>query len=233
VLLKLSGEAVEGADGPLNRETIERIAREIVSITKAGTRVGVVIGGGNIVRGRTMERLGFDRVRSDSVGMLATVINSLVLAEAIRGAGGSCAVQSALPVSTVVEEIDLLKTEEYLERGKTVLFAGGTGNPYFTTDTAAALRACEIKAEVLLKATRVDGVFDKDPLEHSDARIYKELGYDQVIEEKLQVMDLTAVTMCRENGIPIVVFNLFQEGSLAAAARGEEIGTRVQDAKEV
>jgi len=229
ILLKLSGEAIEGETQPFDHQALLRIAGEVGQVRTAGAAVGIVIGGGNILRGVSLEKLGFQRARSDSMGMLATIINAIMLGEALRAGGVPAVVQSALPVSTVVEEIDLANTARYLDEGKVVLFAGGTGSPFFTTDTAAALRACEIGADVLLKATKVDGVYDRDPALHPDARLLRTLTYDQVLARQLKVMDMTAVSLCRENRIPIAVFNIFRDRALLSVVRGEHVGTLVKE----
>lgn len=229
ILLKLSGEAIEGEHDPFDHQVLLRIAGEVRQVQEAGTAVGIVIGGGNILRGGALEKLGFDRVRSDSMGMLATVINSIMLSEALRAAGVPAVVQSAFPVSTMVSAIDLDVTARYLDEGKVVLFAGGTGSPFFTTDTAAALRACEIGADLLLKATKVEGVYDRDPVLHPDAELFKHLTYDQVLARRLKVMDMTAISLCREHRIPVVVFNIFRDHALLSAVKGEHVGTLLKE----
>ena len=229
MLLKLSGEAISGEGGIFHMPTVERIAREIGSVHALGVKMGVVIGGGNMVRGSELSGHGIGRVRSDSMGMLATLMNSLLLAEVLERLSTPAVVQSALPVDTVAESIDLAKTGEYLESGKVVIFAAGTGSPYFTTDTAAALRACEIGADVLLKATKVDGVYDRDPVKHSNASLFKSLTYEEVLKRRLGVMDMAAVSMCRDNGIPIVIFNILKEGALEKIAGGQAAGTTITE----
>lgn len=229
ILLKLSGEAIAAENAAFNLGTVERIAGEIKKVHDLGVEVGIVIGGGNIVRGSAFERYGLDRTKSDSMGMLATVINSLLLEEVLQNRGVPAVMQSALPVETIAESITLSRTMEYLSKGRVVLFAGGTGSPYFTTDTAAALRACEIDADVLLKATKVDGVYDKDPVKHTDATFYRELHYDDLLQRKLMIMDMPAVSMCRERRIPIVIFNIGREDELVRAVKGSDSGTIIKE----
>lgn len=229
MLLKLSGEAFAAESGVFHMPTVRRIAREIGNVHALGVQMGVVIGGGNMVRGAELARHGISRVRCDSMGMLATIMNSLLFAEVLRDSSVPAVVQSALPVDTVAESIDLARTEEYLGSGRVVVFAAGTGSPYFTTDTAAALRACEIGANVLLKATKVDGVYDKDPVFHPDAVFFSALSYEDVLKLRLGVMDMAAVSMCRDHGIPIVIFNLLKEGSLVKIAGGRPLGTTISE----
>jgi uridylate kinase len=227
ILLKLSGEVIEGENDTFHLETVERIADEIKKIHVRGVEIGIVIGGGNIIRGASLERHGLDRTQSDYMGMLATIINSLLLAEILQSKGVHAVLQSALAIDTVAQSIDLLKTKEYLNEKKIILFGGGTGNPYFTTDTAAALRACEINADVLLKATKVDGVYDRDPELEGGGTFYKTLHYNDLLQKQLKVMDMAAVSMCRDWQIPIVIFNIRKDGALVSITEGEDIGTLI------
>ncbi|HKQ30023.1 MAG TPA: UMP kinase [Burkholderiales bacterium] len=213
VLLKLSGEALMGAGGyGIDRSVLERIAQEIKSVVGAGVQLGVVIGGGNIFRG--MSATGMDRVQADHMGMLATIINSIALQDALERAGVAVRVQSALRVDQVVEPYIRRRAMRHLEHGYVVVFAAGTGNPFFTTDTAASLRGTEIGADIMLKATQADGVFDRDPRKHKDAKRYDVVSYDEVLEKKLAVMDATAVALCRDNDLPVRVFSIHNPGSL-------------------
>jgi uridylate kinase len=229
VLLKLSGEAMAARDRVFDLDTLKRVAMEIKDARDLGVEVGIVIGGGNILRGGELERFGLSRVSADSMGMLATVVNSLLLSQVLLSQGVPSVVQSALQIETVVESITLSRTEEYLHDGNVVLFAGGTGSPYFTTDTAAALRACEIGADVLMKATKVDGVFDRDPEKHNDAIFFPALSYDEVLTKRLSVMDMAAVSMCRDRGIPIVVFNMRRGHELVEVIQGKGNGTLIKE----
>lgn len=228
VVLKISGEALKGRDEVFNQDVFNHVASEIESTVAIGAQLGIVTGGGNILRGEELTRLGLDRNRSDYSGMVATIINALVLQSYLHIRGVAAEVQSGLEIPTLVEPVELRKTMRYLNSGRVVIFAAGTGRPYFTTDTAAALRACEIGADAVLKATRVDGVYDKDPEKFKDARLYEEITYDDVLKHRLNVMDMTAISMCRENNIPIIVFNLFRKWSLKKILRGEKIGTLVK-----
>jgi len=229
VLLKLSGEAIGGDDEVFNLKTVERIADEIKKVQNQGTQIGIVIGGGNIIRGNELARYGISRIQSDSMGMLATVMNSILLEEVLLSIGVPSMLQSALPIDTIAEGIVLKKTMQSLESGRVVLFAGGTGSPYFTTDTAAALRACEIGADVLMKATKVDGVFDKDPELYKDSIFFKFLTYDEMLSKQLKVMDMAAVSMCRDNKISMIIFNIFKENAFIRAVRGDDIGTTIEE----
>ncbi len=229
VVLKLSGEAVSGSSGSVfDLSIIQRLASEIRSIYDLGVQIGIVIGGGNIIRGEKLSEMGLDRNRSDYMGMLATVINSMLLESSLKLAGVPAVVQSALPVETVVEPIDLSRTFKYLEDGNVVIFAAGTGSPHFTTDSAAALRAREIYADLLMKATKVSGVYDRDPVKYSNARFYPHLTYEEVLTKKLAVMDMTAISLCRDGNIPIVVFNIFQKGDMYDIIMGKNIGTKIE-----
>jgi uridylate kinase len=229
ILLKISGEAIEGKDSPFDLPTVERLAVEIDGLRKAGVETGIVIGGGNILRGATLSRSGLDRVGSDYMGMLATVINGLLFENVLQSKGVPAVLQSALPIDTVAEAIVLKNTRKYLSEKTVVVFAAGTGRPYVTTDTAAALRGLEIGADALLKATKVDGVYDRDPVLHKDAVFFRRLGYDELLAKKLRVMDMAAVSMCRDHKLPIVVFNIFRLGSMLKIVEGAEIGTIVEE----
>lgn len=229
VVLKVSGEALSGDGGaPISREAARRLADEIKAAVDTGTEVGVVLGGGNILRGVTVAAGGSERLTADYMGMLATVLNGLSLRSALREAGQDAIVMSAIPMGRAAELYDHERADQYLASGKIVILAGGTGNPFFSTDTAAALRAAELGADALLKATKVDGVYDADPVKHPEAKRYDELTYLEAIEKRLGVMDLTAITLARELGLPIVVFALAGPGNIARAARGDSIGTCVK-----
>jgi len=230
ILLKLSGEALAGGSKePLHPATLETIAGEIREVALTGTRVAVVVGGGNMVRGATISKAGIDRAQGDSMGMLATVINALALQDALERMGAETRVLSAMPVAQVAEPYIRRKAKSYLDKGRVVLLAAGTGNPYFTTDTAAALRAIELKCDVLLKATKVDGVYDADPVQDPRAERFDRLTFHEVLRRGLGVMDLTAVSLCKENGLPIVVFDLTVKGNIRRAVSGEDVGTLVSD----
>ena len=228
ILLKLSGEALMGRfDYGIDPEILTRVAEEIVELTKLDVEVAVVIGGGNIFRGAGLAEGGMDRVTGDQMGMLATVINCLALQDAVERTGAYCRVMSALKINQVCEDYIRRRAVRHLEKGRVVVFAAGTGNPFFTTDSAASLRAIEINADLMLKATKVDGVFSADPVKDASATLYKRLSYDQVLTDKLHVMDTTAIVMCRDNRIPLRVFNMFNSGDLKRIALGEDIGTLV------
>lgn len=229
VVLKISGEAISSEYGVFDIDIVKSLVNEIRIIYELGVEIGIVIGGGNIMRGGEFSRVGFDRNRSDYMGMLATLINSLLLEQLMNKNGVASIVQSALPIETVVESIDLRKTMAYLSEGKVVIFAAGTGSPHFTTDTAAALRAREINADLLLKATKVSGVYDKDPVKYRDAVHYPTLTYEDVLSKNLAVMDMTAISLCREEKIPIVVFNIFEHGSMEGIIRGKNVGTIIKE----
>ena len=211
----------------INRATIERIVEEVAEVTRLGVEVAVVIGGGNIFRGVAGGAVGMDRATADYMGMLATVMNSLALADAMDKQGLTARVMSAIAIEQVVEPYVRPKALQYLEEGKVVIFAAGTGNPFFTTDTTAALRAAEIGADVVFKATKVDGVYDKDPNKFADAVRYESLSFMDVLSGELEVMDSTAIALCKDNAIPIVVFDLFGAGNIGRAVRGEPIGTSI------
>lgn len=228
VLLKLSGEALMGdLDYGIQPAVIQRIAREIAAARKAGVEVAIVIGGGNIFRGEGLARSGMDRVTGDYMGMLATVINALAIQDALESLGVFARVMSALQIHEVCEDYIRRRAIRHLEKGRVIILAAGTGNPFFTTDTAASLRAIEIGADILLKATKVDGVYDADPVKNPGARRFETVSYDQVISDKLLVMDATAVVMCRDNDLPLRVFDLTQADSLFKAMSGDEVGTLV------
>jgi len=230
ILLKLSGEAFAPPGGfGLDPVSTEKMAKEIKKILATKVQVAIVPGGGNIIRGRDASDSGLDRVTADSIGMLGTLINSLALQQALESIGVQTRVQMALEIQKLAEPYVRRRAIRHLEKGRVVLFAGGTGHPYFSTDTAAALRAMEIQAEVVLKATRVDGVYDKDPEKYSGAVKFEELGYFEVLKRKLEIMDLTAISLCMEQKMPIVVFNLSQKNALERVVRGEKIGTWVGD----
>ncbi|HSG65196.1 MAG TPA: UMP kinase [Gammaproteobacteria bacterium] len=228
ILLKLSGEALLGSqDYGIDPVVIQRIAAEIREVTSLGVEVGVVIGGGNIFRGAGLAEAGMDRVTGDQMGMLATVINALAMQDALERVGVIARVMSALQIHEVCEDYIRRRAIRHLEKGRVVIFAAGTGNPFFTTDTAASLRAIEIGAEVLLKATKVDGIYSADPIKVPDAVRYEGLSFDQVLAEDLKVMDATAIVMCRENNLPLIVFNLNNAGDLLRLVKGESLGTSV------
>jgi len=228
VLVKLSGEALMGGDPyGINREVIERIVDEIGGIVRLGVEAAVVIGGGNIFRGVAPAAEGMDRATADYMGMLATVMNALALQDAMRRVDLASRVQSALNIEQVVEPYIRGKAMRYLEEGKVVIFAAGTGNPFFTTDTAAALRGMEMNVDIVLKATKVDGVYTDDPKTHPDAMRYTRLSFDEAINRKLRVMDATALTLCRDQKLPINVFSIFKPGALKRVIMGEDEGTLV------
>jgi uridylate kinase len=228
ILLKLSGEALMGDDPyGINRQTIQHIVEEIATVSRMGVEIAVVIGGGNIFRGVAPGAAGMDRATADYMGMLATVMNALALQDAMRHAGIASRVQSALNIEQVVEPYIRGKAIRYLEEGKIVIFAAGTGNPFFTTDTAAALRGSEMGAEIVLKATKVDGVYTDDPKKNSSARRYTRISFDDAIQQNLKVMDATALTLCRDQKLPINVFSIFKAGALRSVVVGEDEGTLV------
>ena len=229
VLLKLSGESLAG-DGEygLSAEVLKSYAAQIRTVVEAGVQVGIVIGGGNIFRGMQGIDKGFDRVKGDQMGMLATVINSLALESALRGEGVRAKVLTSICMEPVGEYYSKDKALDYLQRGWVVIIGGGTSNPYFTADSASALRAIEIEADVLLKGTRVDGIYDADPEKHPDAVKFETISFDEIYRRGLKIMDLTAFTLCRENGMPVVVFDMDTEGNLGQVVAGEPIGTLVR-----
>jgi uridylate kinase len=230
ILLKLSGEALMGDDPyGINRATLERIVGEVAEVVRMGVEVGVVIGGGNIFRGVAPGAAGMDRATADYMGMLATVMNALALQDAMRHLGLASRVQSALNIEQVAEPYIRGKAMRYLEEGKVVIFAAGTGNPFFTTDTAAALRGMEMNVQIVLKATKVDGVYTADPKKSPDATRYKRLTFDEAIVKNLKVMDATALTLCRDQKLPISVFSIFKPGALRRVILGEDEGTQVHN----
>jgi uridylate kinase len=229
ILLKLSGEALMGDDSyGINRAVIERIVAEITDVIQLGVQVAVVIGGGNIFRGITSAEDGMDRATADYMGMLATVMNALALQDAMRRGGLVSRVQSALRIDQVVEPYIRGKAIRYLETGKVVIFAAGTGNPFFTTDTAAALRGMEMNVDIVLKGTKVDGVYTTDPKTNADAIRYQKLSFDVAIAQNLKVMDATALTLCRDQKLPLNVFSIFKPGALKRVVMGEDEGTLVE-----
>jgi uridylate kinase len=231
VLLKLSGEALMGGqkNSSIDPEVLGAIAAEIKEVVRLGVSLGIVVGGGNIFRGVEGNAKGMDRTSADYMGMLATVINSLALQGAFENTGVETRVQTAIAMREIAEPFIQRKAMRHLEKGRVVIFAAGTGNPYFTTDTAAVLRAMEIKADVIMKATKVDGVYDKDPVKFPDAVMYENISYDDVLAKNLKVMDATAISLCRDNRLPILVFNLQQAGNIVRGISGEKIGTLVGD----
>ncbi len=228
ILLKLSGEALMGTQGyGLDPDTLAAVAAQIKSVADLGVQIGLVVGGGNIMRGVKAQKQGIDRVTGDHMGMIATVINALGLRAALESAGLSVTVQSAVGIAGIVEPYMTQEAVRHLSEGRVVIFAGGTGNPFFTTDTAAALRAIEIRADVMCKATKVDGIFDKDPEVHKDAVFLPEVTYMEAISKNLGVMDLTAITLCRDHQLPIIVFNI-KGDDMKKAVTGEPVGTIVR-----
>ncbi len=229
ILLKLSGEALAGENGyGINVDVLESIGDQIKSIADLKVEIGIVIGGGNIFRGIAAATHGMDRASSDYMGMLATVINGLALQDMLERRGVLTRVQSAIEMHELAEPYIRRRAERHLEKGRVVIFAAGTGNPFFTTDTAAALRAMEIGAEVIMKATKVDGIYDKDPVKHKDAVMFKELTYIEVLQKELKVMDSTAISMCMDNNLPIIAFNLNQPENIKRVVMGEKVGTIVR-----
>ena len=228
ILLKLSGEALMGEqEFGISSEVIASYAKQIKEIADLGVEVSIVIGGGNIFRGISGAAQGVDRVTGDHMGMLATVINSLALQNSIEKLGVQTRVQTAIEMPKIAEPFIKRKAQRHLEKGRVVIFGAGTGNPYFTTDTAAALRAIEMETDVVIKATKVDGIYDKDPVKYPDAKKYETVTYNEVLAKDLKVMDATAISLCRENKLPIIVFNSLDEGNLKKVIMGEHIGTTV------
>ncbi len=229
ILLKLSGEALCGVDGGfgIRPETLQLVASELAEVHRLGVQIGIVVGGGNIFRGLKGASAGMDRSQSDYMGMLATVINSLALQDALEKASVPTRVMTALEIRQVAEPYIRRRALRHLEKGYVVILAAGTGNPYFSTDTAAALRAMEIQAQALFKATKVEGIYERDPVKYGDARMYTKLSYDQFLAERIGVMDATAVTLCRENKMPIRVFKLSDRGNIMRVCQGEQLGTVV------
>lgn len=230
VLLKLSGEALMGPEKfGLDHRECQAIAAAVQEVIELGVQVGIVIGGGNIFRGSQAKAFGFNRTPADQMGMLATMLNGLALREVLMAAGMNARVMSAVSCPAFMANYHTEVAIDLLEEGGVPIFVGGTGNPYFTTDTAAALRASEIEADILFKATKVTGVFDKDPLKYSDAKKHKHLSYKEALTEELKIMDATALALCRENKMPICVFNIFEKGALLKAVKGEEIGSLITE----
>jgi uridylate kinase len=228
ILVKLSGEALMGnSDYGIDPLFLKRLAAEVAAVRENGAEIAVVIGGGNLFRGAGLARAGMDRVTADQMGMLATVMNSLALQDALEQIGVFARVMSAIRINEVCEDYIRRRAVRHLEKGRITIFAAGTGSPFFTTDTAASLRAIEIEADLLLKATKVDGVYDSDPMLNPSAKRYDRLTYDQVLDGRLNVMDATAIVLCRDHHLPLRVFNLNEPGALVRVARGEEVGTLV------
>jgi uridylate kinase len=229
VLLKISGEALaaEGKFG-IDPEVVDRLAEEIREVNDLGVQLALMVGGGNIFRGVLASQSGMDRASADYMGMLATVINSLALQDTLERKGIPARLQSAIPVEGVVEPFIRTKAIRHLEKGRVVIFAGGTGNPYFTTDTAASLRAMEINAEVILKGTKVDGVYDADPVKSTGARRFDQVTFLEVLRQNLKVMDSTAISLCMDNGLPIIVLNLMKMGNIKTAILGKKVGTLIR-----
>ena len=228
ILLKLSGEALMGEDSfGINRTVLARMVEEIKSVVELGVQVGIVVGGGNIFRGVALGATGMDRATGDYMGMLATVMNAMALQDALRNAGIEARVQSALTLSQVAEPYIRGRALKYLEKGRVVIFAAGTGNPFFTTDTTAALRGAEIGAQIVLKATKVDGIYSEDPKKNPDAELYKDITFDEAMRRNLKVMDATAFALCRDQGLPIKVFSITKPGAMRRVVLGEDEGTLV------
>ncbi len=228
ILLKLSGEALLGElDYGIDPKVSSRIAQEVKAVVAAGVQIGIVVGGGNIFRGKGLAASGIDRITGDQMGMLATVMNALGLQDALETAGVTTRVMSAVSVREVCEDYIRRRAIRHLEKNRAVIFAAGTGNPFFTTDTAASLRAIEIGADLMIKATKVDGIYSSDPVTNADAKHYATIGYDEVIEQKLEVMDTNAVVLCRDQSMPIRIINLHRAGELDRLIQGEQVGTLV------
>lgn len=232
ILLKLSGEALMGDfDFGFDADVLSQTAQQVAEQQKQGVQVALVIGGGNIFRGAGLAKSGINRVSGDQMGMLATVMNALAMQDALHKQGVSCRVMTAMNIGGVGEGFSAETARRYLDQGEIVIFAAGTGNPCFTTDSAASLRAIEIQADLLLKATKVDGIYDADPMKNPNAKRYNNISYDDAIEQRLGVMDLTAMVLCNENNMPMRVFNMFESGALAAIINGENVGTLVEVAQ--
>lgn len=229
ILLKLSGEALMSEKGgSIDADIVKRLAGEVKDLCDAGLEVGLVIGGGNILRGAEKASEGLDRVTSDQMGMLATVINALAMQDALEHYGQQVRVMTALKINQVCEDYIRRKAVRHLEKGRVVIFAAGTGNPFFTTDTAASLRAIEINAELMIKATKVKGIYSADPEKDKDARFYSRLTYDEALDQRLMVMDTTALVLCRENDLPMRVMNVFEPGAVMRLMQGEDIGSLIE-----
>jgi len=232
ILIKLSGEALLGdAEGGIDPDILDRLAREVAECVAGGAEIALVLGGGNLFRGAKLAARGMDRVTGDHMGMLATVMNALAMQDALERIGVPTRVMSALKINQVCEDYIRRRAMRHLEKGRVVIFAAGTGNPFFTTDSAASLRAVEIGADLLIKATKVNGIYSADPVKHPDAHFYKRWSYDQALREELGVMDATAIVLCRDNRIPLRVMNLYESGALVRAAAGEDIGSLVEPGK--
>ncbi len=230
ILLKLSGEVLAGEQGfGIDPKKATELSNEVKSIYEMGVSIGLIIGAGNIFRGLQASSKGMDRVTGDYLGMLATIMNAISLQDALEKVGVETRTLSAITVSKIAEPYIRRRALRHMEKGRVVIIAGGTGNPYFTTDTAAALRATELHAEVLIKGTKVDGVYDKDPVVNSDAKRYKNISFNEVLSKNLRVMDLTAITLCKENALPIRIFNINNKGDLKRLLNGEDIGTTVME----
>jgi uridylate kinase len=228
ILLKISGEALSGANGMgIKPDEVDFVAERIKALFDMGVQVGVVVGGGNLWRGTTGTERGMDQTTADYMGMIATVMNGMALRDALERKGVQTRVQTAIEMNKVAEPYIRLRAIRHLDKGRVVIFCGGTGNPYFTTDTGAALRGMEIDADLIIKATKVDGVYDADPRKNPDAKLYHTVTFDEVLQKRLEVMDSTAFTMCRDNKKKILVINFWQSGALEAAVRGEQVGTLV------
>ena len=229
ILLKLSGEALAGSEGDskfgIDAQTLNGVCKEIADVVESGTQVAVVVGGGNFFRGISASESGIERATADYIGMLATVMNALAIQQGLKQIGVGARVQSAIPISPVSEPYVRLRALKHLNLGRVVIFAAGTGNPYFTTDTAASLRAAEINADVLVKATKVDGVYDSDPATNPDAKRYDKITYDEVLQKRLGVMDATAIALCRDNEMAMRVLSISEQGALTQMSQGKEIGT--------
>ncbi len=233
LLVKLSGEALLG-DGEcgIDPDVLARLAQDVADCARTGTEIALVLGGGNIFRGAGLAARGMDRVTGDHMGMLATVMNALAMQDALERIGVPARVMSALKISQVCEDYTRRRAVDHLEKGRVVLFAAGTGNPFFTTDSAASLRAVEINADLMVKATMVDGVYSADPRQDPDAQFYPRITYDRALRERLGVMDLTAIVLCRDNGVPLRVMSIFEPGALKRVAAGEDIGSLVEPGHE-
>jgi uridylate kinase len=228
VLLKLSGEALVGNKKyGIDDTIIKEFASQVSQIQKQKTELIIVIGGGNFFRGSDLEKIGIQRVTADHMGMLATVINSLALQSSIEQLNIECRVMSSITIDAVCEKYIKRKAERHLEKGRIIILAAGTGNPYFTTDSAASLRAIELNAEIMLKGTKVDGIYDKDPVKYANAVLYKSISYSDILKKNLEVMDATAVVMCKENNMPLKVFNILKKGNLKKAILSDKIGTKI------
>ena len=227
ILLKLSGEALTGAGSGIDPAVLDRFAAEIHELAQAGVQIGLVVGGGNLFRGAGLAAAGMDRVTGDYMGMLATVMNALAMQDALRRQGSEARVMSALAIAAACEPFSRERALRHLDKGRVVLFAAGTGNPFFTTDSAASLRAIEIDAEVMFKATNVDGVYSADPKKDPSAERFERLSYDEALRRQLMVMDHTAIVLCRDHDMPLMVFNIHEPGNLLRAVRGEAVGSLV------